>query len=108
RLAAQDLVVEHERALLEHLDRVLAAARAHEQLLERGERAKIGRIDRGHLAPRLDRVIDAIELAFELAELRVELDRLDLTELAHLDDATERLRQVVPCLRRTLMRCDGA
>ena len=78
-----DLVVEDERALLEHVDRLLPAAFAGEQRLEGRERAEVRRVDRDDAAPCIDGFVDAAEhVAFELTELCVQLDRLVLVDRA--------------------------
>src|SRR5262249_48620014 len=66
-LAALDLVVEDERALLEDIDRLFPAALADEQAFEGAERAEVAGVDRGDAAPGIDGVVDAAEhVALEL------------------------------------------
>ena len=104
RLAPLVIVLDQQRALLEHVDRLLEASLALEQALERSEGAQIRWIDREHLAPRVDGLVGAAEhVFFELTEVRVKIERLLLVEhvldLAELDDRAQRQRQLFPRLR---------
>src|SRR5204862_7943908 len=69
------------------------------------------------LAPRVDRILRAHEgLALELAELGIQLLELvlddpllaALAQLPHLDQAAQRLRQLLPGARAAVVRRDGA
>ena len=102
------------RAPLEDVDRLLPARLLHEQALERGQRAEVGGVELQHLAPGVDRVLGAHEgVALELAELReqlLELVALDAAaaELADLNQAAQRLRQLLPGARAPVVGGDGA
>jgi hypothetical protein len=67
RVAALELVFEDERALLEHVDRLLPTAFADEQRLEGREGTEVRRVDRDDATPRIDGFVDTAEhVTFEL------------------------------------------
>ena len=92
---------------------LLPARLAGEQSLQGTEAAEIAGVEPEHAAPGLDRGIDATEdLAFELAQLSVQLDHLVLGDSAdHLtdfDDALNGVGQLLPRLGGLVQVSQGA
>ena len=81
--------------------------------LQRRQRAEVGLVELQHLAPGVDRVLRAHQrVALELAQLREQLLQLvaldaAATELADLDQAAQRLRQLLPRARAPVVRGDA-